>query len=375
MTSAAAVLDHKALPEISAPAHAVAAEARRGLTAAQKSLAPWLFYDEAGSQLFEQITALPEYYLTHTERALFAAHAADIFAELGLSLNKIDEVSSPVSTNGHSRPSAPLSFPRPLTPKITLAELGAGTAAKTGILLRALTQIQREVLYQPIDISPTALDEAKSQIERTIPGVTVRPRIANYITDRFSIERLPHTRILALYIGSSIGNFSPAEARAILARLRAHLEPGDSLLLGVDLAPSLAGTTPQKSVSTLLAAYNDAAQVTAAFNRNVLVRLHRELGANFDPARFAHRALWNPMHSRIEMHLVSLDRQTVILPRSSAGPTLPIHFAPGETIHTENSYKFTPAALVSLLAATRFTPARSFTDPANLFAVTLAIAG
>ena len=153
------------------------------------------------------------------------------------------------------------------------------------------------------------------------------------------------------------------------------MEPGDALLLGVDLAPSLAGATPQKSIATLLAAYNDSAGVTAAFNRNILARLNRELGANFDLARFAHRALWNPMHSRIEMHLISLDRQTVILPRSSAAPTLPIHFAAGETIHTENSYKFTPASLLSLLTAARFTPARTFTDPANLFAVTLATAG
>jgi len=354
VTTSAAVYD---LPQLDPSAHAVAVEARRGLTAPRKTLAPWLFYDEAGSQLFEAITALPEYYLTRTERALFTAHADDIFAELGLTA------------------AAPASGRSEVSPTLTIAELGAGTASKTGILLRALTRLQPSVLYQPIDISPSALDQACAQIERTIPGVIVRPHIANYVTDRFSIARPANARVLALYIGSSIGNFSPAEARAILTRLRAQLQPGDALLLGTDLAPSLAGTTPQKSVSTLLAAYNDCAQVTAAFNRNVLVRLHRDLGASFDPARFAHRALWNPMHSRIEMHLQSLSAQTITIPANSAGPALSIRFAPSETIHTENSYKFTPAALTALLAAARFTAARTFTDPANLFAVTLALAG
>jgi len=361
VTSSAAVLDQQALPELEASTHAVAQEARRGLTAPRKFLAPWLFYDEAGSELFEQITALPEYYLTRTERALFTTHANDIFAELGLT------ATGPASGLAASAPSE-------VPPTLTIAELGAGTASKTGILLRALTRLQPSVLYQPIDISPSALDQACAQIERTIPGVIVRPHIANYVTDGFSIARPASARVLALYIGSSIGNFSPAEARAILTRLRAQLQPGDALLLGTDLAPSLPGTTPQKSVSILLAAYNDSAQVTAAFNRNVLVRLHRELGANFDPARFAHRALWNPMHSRIEMHLESLAAQTVAIPANSAGPALSVSFAPGETIHTENSYKFTPAALAALLAAARFTPTRTFTDSANLFAVTLALA-
>jgi dimethylhistidine N-methyltransferase len=380
VTTSAAVSDLYAFPEL-ASTHAVASEARRGLTLAQKTLAPWLFYDEAGSQLFEQITELPEYYLTRTERALFAAHAADIFAELGLSSSGSQLKAASQKPNGPASPQAAALFenavtatpaPIPFPRSLTVIELGAGTASKTGILLRALTQLQREVLYQPVDISPTALDEARAQIERTIPGVTVRPHVANYITHRFPIARPAGSRVLALYIGSSIGNFSPSEARDILIRLRAQLSPGDSLLLGTDLAPCLAG--PQKPIATLLAAYNDAAGVTAAFNRNVLVRLNRELGANFSPGRFSHHALWNPTRSRIEMHLVSHEMQTVILPRSSAGPTLPIHFAAGETIHTENSYKFTPAALSSLLAAARFTPARTFTDSENLFAVTLATA-
>ena len=315
---------------------AVATEARRGLTSTRKTLAPWLFYDEAGSRLFEQITTLPEYYLTRTERDLFTTHANEIFLDLIANL--------------------------------TIAELGAGTATKTGILLRALTHSQPTVLYQPIDISPTALDEAR-ELERTIPGVTVRPQIANYITESVRIERPLHSKILALYIGSSIGNFSPSEARAILTRLRAELEPGDALLLGADLAPS-----PTKSIQTLLAAYNDAAGVTAAFNRNILYRLNRELDADFQLDRFTHQARWNPTESRIEMHLASTCAQTVRIPENSTVPALTLHFAPGETIHTENSYKFTSAAIAALLANCNFSPTRTFLDPQNLFAVTLATA-
>ena len=339
MPPTAAILE---APQISAATQAVAAEARRGLTSVPKSLSPWLFYDEAGSRLFEQITTLPEYYLTRTERDIFTTHADEIFRELNANL--------------------------------TIAELGAGTAAKTGILLRALTHLQPQVLYQPIDISPTALGEASETIERTIPNVTVRPCIANYITDTVRIERPPHARILALYIGSSIGNFSPAEARDILIRIRSELQPGDALLLGTDLAPSLSESSPTKSVATLLTAYNDAAGVTAAFNRNILTRLNRELGANFRPDSFTHRALWNPTHSRIEMHLESIAPQTVHIPANPGGPALAVSFARGETIHTENSYKFTPAAIAGLLTDSGFTTTRTFTDPQNLFAVTLATA-
>jgi dimethylhistidine N-methyltransferase len=322
------------------PNEAVLREALTGLTAApQKTLPPWLFYDERGSQLFEQITTLPEYYLTRTERALFAAHADDIF--------------------------------RLISP-VTIAELGAGTASKTGLLLRAATRHQPSVLYQPIDVSPTALDEAAATLTTTIPNLTVRPQLANYITEPYTLTR-PHTldqlhRILALYIGSSIGNFSPAEATSILRNLRHHLEPGDALLLGADLAPQQKDIPPgsHKSIATVLAAYDDAAGVTAAFNKNILTRLNRELDADFNLDAFAHRALWNASASRIEMHLESLIPQTAHL----AGQR--IVFAPGETIHTENSYKFTDAALDTLLAASGFTPTRTFHDPIHSFAVILA---
>jgi L-histidine N-alpha-methyltransferase len=340
-------------PQTSAVLEAVADEAHRRLTSIPKTLAPWLFYDEAGSRLFEQITTLPEYYLTRTERSIFTAHADEIVHLVSSSTDNLQ----PATRNS-----------------LTIAELGAGTASKTGILLRALTCAQRSVLYQPIDISPSALDEARSSIESSISGVMVRPQVANYVTQSVRIERPVGARILALYIGSSIGNFSPGEARSILRRLRSELSPGDALLLGTDLAPHGSGKGPGKSVATLLAAYDDAAGITAAFNRNVLVRLNRELGADFQLDRFAHRAVWNAAHSRIEMHLESLGQQIVNIPATAGTRAANIHFAAGETIHTENSYKFTPSAIKSLLAETAFSTTRTFTDSDNRFAVTLAAA-
>jgi len=318
----------------------IAATARLGLSSPQKSLPPWLFYDEAGSQLFEQITALPEYYLTRTERALFERYAEDIF--LGL----MDEG---------------------LVDPVTIVELGAGTAAKTGILLEAATRFQQGVLYQPIDVSPTALTEARESIERHLPQVVVRPQIANYVTEPIRIHREPGAKVLALYIGSSIGNFSPSEARAILRNLRSQLEPGDALLLGTDLAPS-----PCKSVAALLAAYDDAAGVTAAFNVNILCRLNRDLGSDFDLDGFSHEARWNAEESRIEMHLTSTCAQTVRIPANSAGPEISLDFAANETIHTENSYKFTAESIATLLADSGFNPTETFTDAKHLFAVTIA---
>ncbi len=288
---------------------AVAREARLGLTATPKTLAPWLFYDETGSNLFEQITELPEYYLTRTERSIFTTHADEIIK---------------AAAAGTTQP-------------LTLIELGAGTATKTGILLAAAVRQQGSVVYQPVDVSDTALDEATENILANIPGVTVRSQIANYTSEELPLDRLRNTRTLALYIGSSIGNFSPTPP-SILTSLRSQLQPGEKLLLGTDLAPS-----PHKSEADLLAAYNDAAGVTAAFNLNILTRLNRDLGANFNLENFRHHACWNPTHSRIEMHLESLCDQTVIIPANITSPTLTLHFTQGETIHTENSYKFTPA--------------------------------
>jgi L-histidine N-alpha-methyltransferase len=308
---------------------AVLAEALRGLTATPKTLSPWLFYDERGSHLFDAITELPEYYLTRTERGIFSDHAREVREMMG--------------------------------PNVTIAELGAGSAGKTGILLREFAKAQPELLYQPIDISPTALDDAAASIAAKIPGVRVASQVANYITERYNIARPNDARVLALYIGSSIGNFSPEDAVGILRNLRDHLEPDDVLLLGVDLAPG-----KQKTVETLVAAYDDAAGVTAEFNKNVLARLNRELDADFSVNCFAHRARWNAAASRMEMHLESLVPQTVTIDRAK------IEFRVGETIHTENSYKFTEAHLHEMLGASGFALERELHDAQDKFAVVLA---
>ncbi|WP_263383242.1 L-histidine N(alpha)-methyltransferase [Granulicella arctica] len=317
-------------PEVTS---AVAYEAVQGLSATPKTLTPWLFYDEAGSHLFEQITTLPEYYLTRTERSIFAKHADEILAQ---------------AAGEHH---------------LTLVELGAGTATKTGILLAAAVRRQTNVVYQPVDVSQTALDEARDNIETHIPGVMVLSQVADYTSEPLKLKRQPGVRTLALYIGSSIGNFAPNDALEVLQILRSQLRPGDSLLLGTDLA---------KDEATLLAAYNDASGVTAAFNLNVLTRLNRELGANFRLENFAHKSIWNAAESRIEMHLESTVSQRVHIPANASCPALTIDFAPGETIHTENSYKFTATSVGSLLQSAGFTSVRTWNDPNNLFAVTLA---
>jgi L-histidine Nalpha-methyltransferase len=320
---------------------AVAHETRLGLAAAQKSLSPWLFYDETGSHLFEQITQLPEYYLTRTERDIFTANADEVIRAAA---------GDPAQT-------------------LTLIELGAGTATKTGILLHAAVRQQGSVVYQPVDVSATALDEAAENIKANIPSVSVRIQIADYTREGLPLNRLPDTRTLALYIGSSIGNFSPVDAHGVLANLRAQLLPGDTLLLGTDLAPG-----PHKSIDDLLAAYNDAAGVTAAFNLNVLARLNRELGANFDLSGFRHQAIWNSVESCIEMHLESVRPQQVYIPADSLHPALTLRFRRGETIHTENSYKFNTAAVDALLGSAGFRTQQSWQDSNDLFAVTLAVA-
>ena len=316
----------------------VAKEAQTGLRGRPRTLTAWLFYDERGSQLFEEITTLPEYYLTRTERALFHDHADEIVT---------------LAAAGQ---------------RLTMIELGAGTASKTGLLLSAAVRHQNQVLYQPIDVSVSALAEAET-LEGTLPGVQVKAQVADYTTGALIFERPSDCRVLALYIGSSIGNFFPDDAVEVLTNLRRQMRAGDSLLLGTDLAPG-AG----KSVAALLAAYDDAAGVTADFNRNVLVRLNRELGANFDVDAFRHVARWNARESRIEMHLESTRQQRVLIPRTGAVDALSIDFESGETIHTENSYKFTLEAVADMLSKAGFTGARTWRDGAELFAVTLAVA-
>lgn len=307
----------------------IASSVYEGLLSNPKWLPSWLFYDSAGSRLFDQITEIPEYYLTRTERAILTARAAEIVDRAG---------------GDHS---------------LRLIELGAGSAEKTRLLLTAAVERQDTVFYEPVDVSASALVEAQIRIEEELPGVLVCPRVEDYTQDLELDATLPSERRLVLYIGSSIGNFEPGESMLVLERVRAALDPGDCMLLGVDLA---------KDDAVLQPAYDDAGGVTAAFNRNLLVRLNRELDADFDPALFAHRAVWNPEESRMEMHLVSEQAQTVWL----SAIDLRVNFEAGESIHTENSYKYKPGDAEVMLAKAGFTPEATWTDERGWFAVCLA---
>lgn len=316
---------------LSAALTPIGEEVCRGLTRNPKTLSPWLFYDAAGSRLFEQICDLPEYYLTRTESGILAAHA--------------EEIIRLAAANGRLR----------------LLELGAGTATKTDLLLRAAVRRQDHTLYRPIDVSGSALAAAEARLQAELPAVIVEPLIADYTDglDEIPAKTLPGERRLVLYIGSSIGNFDPEDADAVLRTVRSRLAKGDSLLLGVDMVKE-----PQR----LLSAYNDAAGVTAAFNQNVLRRINRELDANFDLRRFRHLAIWNPRRSRIEMHLESQAGQRV----SIAALEMEVRFMPGETIHTENSYKFTGARVREMLERAGFAAEQSWSDSRGWFAVYLA---
>jgi L-histidine Nalpha-methyltransferase len=329
-----------AFPQISTQVELrVASAVSDGLSARPRSLPPWLFYDEAGSELFEQITELPEYYLTRTERAILTSHAAEMIARAA---------ESDFARRCCQKPA-----------RLRIAELGAGSADKTRPLLKAVAARQGNLIYEPIDVSASALEAARERIEREIPAVEVLPRVADY-TQGLDLEPVvAGERRLVLYIGSSIGNFEPDQASELLNGVRAGLEPGDALLLGVDLI---------KEESTLLAAYDDAAGVTAQFNLNVLARLNRDLAANFDLEAFEHRAVWNRPKSRIEMHLESRVAQRVNLPLLD----LDVNFSAGERIHTENSYKFAPGQAEDMLEAARFFPESTWTDPRGWFAVCLA---
>jgi len=310
----------------------VAAVVTEGLVSRPRRLPPWLFYDEAGSRLFDRITELPEYYLTRTERGILAQHAEEMVA-----LAAGDDA-------------------------LHVVELGAGSCDKTRLLLKAAVDRQDTVLYEPVDVSASALAAAQERLESEIPGIVFCPRVLDYTRDLTLDEAVCGERRLVLYIGSSIGNFEPHEAQMLLTKVRAALAPGDSLLLGVDLV---------KDESILMPAYDDAAGVTAEFNRNILRRINRELGANFNAEAFAHRARWNPVASRMEIHLVSMCQQTVLLP-SPPDLDLRIRFAAGETIHTENSYKYRPGQAEAMLDAAGFTPAHTWTDERGWFAVVLA---
>jgi L-histidine N-alpha-methyltransferase len=296
------------------------AEVLRGLRAPAKELPCKYFYDEAGSALFERITLLDEYYLTRTEVGIMRTHARAMAELLGR--------------------------------RCLLIEYGSASSAKTRLLLDYLLD---PAGYVPIDVSGAYLLDAARQLSSDYPHLEVIPVCADFCKPLHL--PVPHglaARRVVYFPGSTIGNFGPAETISLLRRTAALCGPGGGFLLGADLC---------KDERVLEAAYNDAQGVTAAFNRNLLVRINRELSADFDPRQFSHRAFFNSLESRIEMHLVSAQAQWAHLDDEE------FLFAPGESIRTEYSYKYSPRALVDLAHAAGFVMERTWTDQRKYFSV------
>jgi L-histidine N-alpha-methyltransferase len=304
-------------------ARALEADVRAGLGASPKTLPPKWFYDDRGSELFDEITRLPEYYPTRTERSILVEHAREI-AEL----TKAD----------------------------TLVELGSGTSEKTRLLLDALRDAGTLERFVPFDVSEQTLRDAAAAVAREYAGVRVHAVVGDF---EHHLGELPRggTRLVA-FLGSTIGNLAPAARAEFLADLAATLAPGDALLLGTDLV---------KDVDRLVAAYDDAAGVTAAFNRNVLSVLDHELDADFDPDAFEHVARWNADAEWIEMWLRSRRAQAVHL--RALGLT--VEFAAGEELRTEISAKFRREGVELELAAAGFHLDQWWTDPSGDFALSL----
>jgi dimethylhistidine N-methyltransferase len=289
-----------------------------GLSLPQKALPPKHFYDAAGSRLFERICRLPEYYLTRTELALTRAHR--------------DAIARFTGKGG------------------ALLEYGSGESLKTRLLLRAM----RPAVYMPVDISRDALDAAVARLAREFPGLRIAPVIGDF-TRPLDLPALPgRERRVVYFPGSTIGNLTPQEAQAFLRMTRGQVGPRGAMLVGVDL---------KKDANVLHAAYNDSRGVTAAFNLNLLARINRELGGDFDPRRFAHYAFYNAPLGRIEMHVVSLRDQTVNVGDHRFG------FARGESIHTENSYKYSVAEFQAIAARAGWRAGKVWADSRELFAL------
>jgi dimethylhistidine N-methyltransferase len=316
--SAAASLD---LCDLSPEREEFLADVLDGLRRSPKTLPCKYFYDERGSALFDRICTLPEYYPTRTELAILRRHAGAMAEAIG--------------------------------PRCLLVEYGSGSSTKTRLLLDHLAE---PAAYVPVDISREHLLRAAEALSARYPDVPVIPVCADF-TRPFALPEVPGAeRVVGYFPGSTIGNFAPAEARKFLADIAEQCGAGGALLIGVDL---------EKPRSILEPAYDDARGVTAEFNRNLLRRVNRELGGDFDLAAFDHRAHWNAPQGRVEMHLVSRRDQVAHV----AGRAIP--FAKGESIHTENSHKYQVEGFATLAAAAGFGVERVFTDDAGLFSVQL----
>jgi len=301
-------------------------DVRSGLGTRPMSLSPKYFYDDLGSALFEAITRLPEYYLTRVERDLLATYGREIAGAL----------------------------PGPLE----LVELGSGSALKTRVLIDAILERQPALTYHPIDISADAVTESSL----ALVGAYETLRVLAYASDYFPLLRekrlVTHARVLALFLGSNIGNFEPDEARELLRLLAAARHPGDGLLIGYDL---------KKDPSILELAYDDPTGVTSAFNKNLLARINRELGGDFDLGAFRFAARWNERCGAVRSCLISERAQCVRIPASG----LTIDFTAGEEIHTESSYKFTREDIVAIAASCGYTEQKTYTDAGGRYALTL----
>jgi L-histidine Nalpha-methyltransferase len=292
-----------------------------GLGRRPRSIPCRFFYDAKGSELFEEITALDEYYPTRTETALLESHGEEIAALAG---------------SGR-----------------ILVEFGSGSSRKTSLLLGALGEVP---VYIPIDIAAESLREAAEWLSGQHDGLTILPVIADFTATRVLPPIVRGQKRLGFFSGSTIGNLTHAEARAFLNNAAQLLGPGSAFLVGVDL---------KKDSSVLLPAYDDGEGVTAAFNLNLLTRINRELGGTFDLTRFAHEAIYNEVAGRVEIYLRSLAEQIVrVKDRAFA-------FAEGERIHTENSHKYTVAEFQSLASASGWRPVKAWTDAADLFSLHL----
>jgi dimethylhistidine N-methyltransferase len=303
-----------------------AEDVRAGLGARPYRLSAKYFYDDLGSCLFEAITRLPEYYLTRVERDLLLSYGGQIVE----------------------------AFDEPLE----LVELGSGSASKTRLIIDAILARQNDLVFHPIDISADALTESSL----ALVGAYDRLRISAYASDYFALlrERRLATsgRVLALYLGSNVGNFEPAEARRLLELLAGSLRPGDGLLIGYDL---------KKDPSILELAYDDPTGVTSAFNKNLLARMNRELDANFELSAFTFHAAYDPARGAVDSFLISEREQTVHI----GGAQIDVPLAAGERIHTESSYKFTPDELIALVGRCGYEHDRTFTDAAGRYALSL----
>ncbi|GGF23725.1 dimethylhistidine N-methyltransferase [Hymenobacter cavernae] len=297
-----------------------------GLSRSPKTLSSMYFYDDEGSRLFQQIMALPEYYPTRTEYQLLSTHCEAITAAL--------------------RPTDGAPF--------YLIELGAGDGLKTKILLRHLLAAGTDFRYVPVDISSAALDGLAASLREELPSLQVEPVVADYVAALQLMATKPGRKAV-LFLGSNIGNFLPAERLVFLQNLAQPLTPDDRLLIGFDL---------QKDPRLIRAAYDDAQGVTAAFNFNLLTRLNRELGAEFDLANWQHYTDYDPLAGVVRSFLVSTRAQMVPIAALKAG----FQFAAWEIIHTENSYKFTAPQIQNLATDAGFRVAEFFTDAQDYFA-------